>query len=69
MVTPGILQLTALLLRTNGGLPTVGIPETVATAMHHATTREAQELGLEVGQCLGEILAQTMSLISILRHQ
>ena len=69
VITPGVLQLAACLLRTDGGLPAVGIPEAVTTAMNHATAREAQELRLEIGQRLSQILTQTMALISILRHQ
>ena len=69
MITPGVLQLTTRLLRTDGGLPTVGVPETVTTAMHHATAWEAHELRMEVSECLGEILTQAMTLIGILGHQ
>ena len=69
MIAPGVLQLTTCLLRTDGGLPTVGVPETVTTAMHHATTREAHELRMEVGECLSQILTQAVPLISILGHQ
>ena len=69
VIAPCVLQATALLLRTDGGLPAVGIPEAIATAMHYATAGEAHELRLQVGQCLGQVLTQTVSLISILRHQ
>ena len=37
--------------------------------MHHASAGEAHELGVEVGQCLSQILAQTVSLIGVLRHE
>ena len=69
VITPGVLQLTTCLLRTDGGLPTIGVPETVATAVNHTSAGEAHELRLEVGQGLGEILAQTMSLIGVLGYQ
>ena len=69
MVTPRILQATTCLLRTNSGLPTVGIPEAVTTTVYHASTRETHELGLQVGQYLGKVLAQAMSLIGVLRHE
>ena len=37
--------------------------------MYDATAREAHELRLEVGQCLSQVFAQTMTLIGVLRHQ
>ena len=37
--------------------------------MHHASAGETQELRVQVGQCLSQILAQTMPFISILGHQ
>ena len=69
MITPGVLHLAALLLRTDSSLPAIGVPETVATTVNYATTRESHELRMKVGQRLSQILAQTMTLIGILRHQ
>ena len=37
--------------------------------MNHATAREAHELGMEVGQCLCEILTQAVTLIGVFWHQ
>ena len=69
MVAPGVLQAATCLLRTNGSLPAIGIPEAVSTTVYHTTAREAHELRMEVGKCLSEVFAQTVSLVSILRHQ
>ena len=69
MVTPGILQTTTGLLRTNGSLPTIGVPETITTTMYYATTREAHELRMQVGKGLSEVRAQTVSLIGVFGHQ
>ena len=69
MITPGILQALTLLLRTDGGLPAVGIPEAVATAMNDTAARETHELRLQVSQCLSEVLSEAMTLIGILGHQ
>ena len=69
MIAPGVLQTATLLLRTDGGLPTVGIPEAIATAMYHATARETHELRLQVGQCLCQVGTQTMTLEGVLRHE
>ena len=69
VITPGILHLLALLLGADGCLPAISIPEAVATTMNHASAREAHELWLKIGKCLSQILAQTMPLVSILRHQ
>ena len=69
VIAPGILHLLALLLRADGSLPAIGVPEAVATTVHHASAREAQELGMQVGERLGQVLAQAMTLIGILGHQ
>ena len=69
MVAPSVLQTATLFLRADGGLPTVGIPETIATTMHDASAGEAHELRLEVGQCLCEVGTQTMTLEGVLRHE
>lgn len=37
--------------------------------MDHTATREAHELWLQVGQCLGKVLTEAMTFISILGHQ
>lgn len=62
-------SVTALLLGTDGRLPTVGVPETVTATMNHAATGEAHELGMQGGKSLGEVFAQTVSFIGVLRHQ
>ena len=67
MVTPGILDTLTGLLGTYGCLPAVCIPESVTTAVNHATAGESHELGIQVNQCLSKVLTQTMALISILR--
>ena len=69
VVAPGILQTATLFLRTDGGLPTISVPEAVATTVYYASARETHEFGLQVGQHLGKVLTQTMSFVSILRHQ
>ena len=69
VVAPGVLQLSALLLRTDGGLPAIGIPESVPTAVHHASAGEAHELRMQVGQCLCQVLAQAVSLVGVLGHK
>ena len=69
MVTPCVLQLTALLLGTDCRLPTVGVPEPVTAAMNHAATGEAHELGMQGGKSLGEVFAETVSFIGIFWHQ
>ena len=69
MIAPGILQALTLLLRTDGGLPAIGIPEAVATTMNDTATGEAHELRLQVSQSLSEVLSEAMTLIGILRHQ
>ena len=69
VVAPCVLQTTTCLLRTDGGLPTIGVPETVATAMYYTTTRETHKLRMQVGQCLSKVRTQTVSFISIFGHQ
>ena len=69
VVAPGVLHLLALLLGAEGGLPPVCVPETVTTAMHHATAGEAQELGMQRLQCFGQVAAQSMTLIGVLGHE
>ena len=69
VVAPGVLELLALLLRTDGGLPAVGVPETVAATVDDTAAGEAQELRLQVGEGLGEILAQTVTFIGVLGHE
>ena len=69
VVAPGVLQLPALLLRADGGLPAVGVPEAVAAAVHHASAGEAHELRLQVGQCLCQILAQAVAFVGVFRHE
>ena len=69
VVAPGVLQLTTLLAGTDGGLPAVGVPEAVATAVYHAAAGEAHELRVEVGKGLCEVLAQAVTLISVLGHE
>ena len=69
VIAPCVLELTALPLWSDSGLPTIGIPEAIATTMNYASSRETHESWVKVGQCLSQILTQTMTLISILRHQ
>ena len=69
VVAPGVLELLALLLGTDGGLPAVGVPETVAATVDDTAAGEAQELRLQVGEGLGEILAQTVTFIGVLGHE
>ena len=69
VVAPRVLQSTALLLRSNGSLPAIGVPESVAASMNHTTAWEAHELRMQVGQSLSQILAHAMTLIGILGHQ
>ena len=69
VVAPGVLQLTTLLAGTDGGLPAVGVPEAVATAVHHAAAGEAHELRVEVGEGLCEVFAQAVTLIGVLGHE
>ena len=69
MVAPAILKATALFLRSDGCLPAVCIPEAVTASMNHATAGEAHELRVKVGQRLCQILAQSVSLVSILGHK
>ena len=57
MVAPGVLQLTALFLRTDSGLPAVGVPEAVAAAVNYASAGETHELRLQVCKSLSEVLA------------
>ena len=44
MVTPGVLQTLTLFLRTDSSLPTIGVPESVATTMNHTSARETHKL-------------------------
>ena len=37
--------------------------------MYHAAAGESHESGMQVGQCLGQVLAQAVSLIGVLWHQ
>ena len=69
VVAPRILQAFTLLLRTDGGLPAIGVPHTVAATVYDATAREAHEFGLEVSQRLHHILAKAVTVVGILGHQ
>ena len=69
VIAPCVLQLAACLLWTNGGLPTIGVPEAVATTMYYTATGEAHKLRMQIGQCLGQVLANSVSHIGILWHQ
>ena len=69
VISPGVLQAAALLLRSHSGLPTVGVPCSVATTMHHTSTGEAHELGMEGGKGLGQVFAQAMAFVGVVGHQ
>ena len=69
VISPCVLQAPALFLRANRGLPAIGIPEAVTAAMNNTTSGETHEFRVQVGQCLSQVLTQTVALISILRHQ
>ena len=69
VVAPGVLDAATGFARTHRGLPAVGIPETVPAAVYHAATGETHELGMQIGQSLSQILAQTMALVGILREK
>ena len=69
MISPCVFQLSPLLLWSNGSLPAICVPESVATTMHHASAREAQELWIKSLKSLSQVPAQSVSLIGILRHE
>ena len=69
VIAPSVLEMTTFVTRTDGGLPAIGVPESVASAMHDATAGEAQEFRLQVGKSLCEVLAQTVSFVSVLGHE
>ena len=55
VITPGVLKLATCFLGADSGLPAIGVPETIATAVNHATTRESHELWMQVGQGLSQV--------------
>ena len=69
MVAPGVLLLSALLLGTDGFLPTVGVPEAVAAAVNHTAAGETEEFGMKSFERFSQVLAQAMTLVGVLWHQ
>ena len=69
MVTPCVLQTATLLFWPDGGLPAIGVPESVATSVYYTSARETHEFGLQVSQCLCQVLTEPVSFIGVLWHQ
>ena len=69
VIAPGVLELLALMLGTQSGLPTVGVPEAIAATMNHATAGETHETWMHGLQCLGKVLAKAMAHEGIFGHQ
>ena len=69
VVAPGVLQGLARLHGAYGSLPAVGVPETVTASVYHTSTRETHELGVQALECLGQVLADAMSVVGVLRHE
>ena len=69
MVAPSILEMFALMTRSDGCLPTISAPEPVATSVHDTASRKAHELGLQVGKRLNQVLAKAVTLVGVLRHE
>ena len=65
VISPSVLELHTFFLWTHCCLPAIGVPESVATSVNHASTREAHELRLQSFECLAKILAQAMSLVCL----
>ena len=69
VIAPGVLELLALMLGTQSGLPTIGVPEAIATTMNHATAGETHETWMHGLQCLGKVLAKAVAHKGIFGHQ
>ena len=64
MVSPDVVGWLAIFLRTHALLPVVNVLEPLT--VEHAAAREAHEARLQVGNGLGKVFTQSMTLVSIL---
>ena len=67
VIVPDILCRLAVLQRSHALLPVIDVLQ--ALPMKHAAARESYEARLQISDYLCQILAQSMSLIGILRHE
>ena len=64
MVSPDVVGWLAIFLRTHALLPVVNVLEPLT--VEHAAAREAHKARLQVGNGLGKVFTQSMTLVSIL---